>query len=56
MTAGTHYFFLYTFKNGQGESPFSDVTEIALADYPQAPTHPTKRNDLSTINSIYLEW
>lgn len=42
MTVGEHYFFTYTYRNGEGDSPHSDATEIALADYPTAPDPVTK--------------
>lgn len=56
MTPGKHYFFHYYFTNGQGDSPASDIMEIALGDYPAAPNAPTKNDLLSTVSSIYLEW
>lgn len=34
----------------------SDVTEIALADYPDAPASPVKVNSMSSESSIYVEW
>jgi hypothetical protein len=52
MTAGEHYFFTYTMRNGEGDSPQSDVTEIALADYPEAPNVVTKVDEESSLTSI----
>jgi hypothetical protein len=34
----------------------SNVTEIAFADYPQAPSVPLKNDTLSSLTSIYLYW
>jgi len=52
MTSGTHYFFSYQLKNREGNSPMSDVTEVALADYPAAPTELNKIDTKSTVTSM----
>lgn len=52
MTAGTHYFFSYELQNDEGNSPRSDVMEIALADYPAAPTILVKDDLKSSMTSI----
>lgn len=43
-------------RNSEGDSPPSNVTEIALADYPVAPTVLSKNDALSSLTSIYLDW
>lgn len=39
-----------------GDSPASDITEIALADFPSAPFMPVKVNAESSLTSIHLNW
>ena len=56
LTAGQHYFFYYELVNSQGNSPASDIIEIALADYPTAPTTLTKDDLMSSENSIFIKW
>ena len=56
MSAGTHYFFSYQLKNREGNSPMSDVAEIALADYPSAPSTPNKIDSKSSVTSMQIEW
>jgi hypothetical protein len=56
LEAGTHYFFHYTYRNGEGDSGPSHSTEVALADYPVA-VAPALKNDLkSSLTSISVEW
>jgi hypothetical protein len=43
-------------RNGEGDSPPSNVTEVALADYPLAPASPIKDDSLSTLTSIFIRW
>jgi hypothetical protein len=54
--AGTHYFLQYSYRNTEGDSPASDMFEVVIADYPQAPTVPSKVDTSSSLTSIYLEW
>lgn len=56
LVVGERYFFNYKLRNEEGESPSSDITEIALADYPSAPLAPVKDNTLSSFTSIHLNW
>ena len=56
LVAGERYFFNYKLRNEEGESPTSDITEIALADFPSAPLMPVKDNTLSSLTSIHLNW
>jgi len=56
MVPGTHYFFQFAYRNGQGDSQLSDSTEIAFGDYPAAPLPPIKIDESSTLTSIYLQW
>jgi hypothetical protein len=49
LVAGERYFFNYKLRNEEGESPTSDITEIALADFPSAPLMPVKDNTLSSL-------
>jgi hypothetical protein len=43
-------------RNVEGDSPDSDILEIALADYPIAPQPPTKIDTSSSISSIFVKW
>lgn len=56
LVAGTHYFFYYKYRNSEGDSPASDVTEIALADYPAKCAAPFKDDLQSTTTSVFMKW
>jgi hypothetical protein len=56
MTAGMHYFFKYSVRNGEGDSLASDIKEVALAEYPTAPLATTKVDEESSLTSIFVEW
>jgi hypothetical protein len=57
LVPGTHYFFSYKYRNGEGDSPLSDSVEIAFADYPDKPLNPPFKIDSeSNLTSIMLEW
>lgn len=56
LTEGEHYFFYYKMRNSEGDSLPSDVFEVALADYPQAPSAPLKVDSQSSLSSIQVEW
>ena len=56
LGGGVHYFFHFSYRNGEGDSPFSDVTEVALADFPAQPAAVSKVDELSSLTSIAIEW
>ena len=56
LTPGTLIYFQYTAVNSVGESDLSSEVSYALASYPDAPTNVIKVDELSSVDSIYLQW